>query len=245
MESLSTDILEPVYWNPPWPTLALGVGEIHIWRIPLAPSRAVQIQMQQLLSPAERERANGFRLPRHRDRYELAHGAQRTILAGYLGSAPQEVELAQGPFGKPLLGGRAQGSVEFNLTHSGNYALLAIARGAELGIDLEQIHEVSHAQEIAERYFSPAERAELAATPKTHPTPFLRIWTRKEALAKARGTGLSQGFEALDTVAYLSPGGHPTGGRYHAVTFFPSPDYIATLASSRSIALVRLWDFSR
>ncbi len=122
-----------------------------------------------------------------RVRYVASHVGLRTRLAACTGERPEALRFAAGPQGKPSLVG---GGLSFNLAHSGDWAALAVSTGGELGVDLEVFRQVRDARAIARRYFAPSEHAAIEADEPD--TPFLRVWTRKEAVVKLIGTGLLQ-----------------------------------------------------
>ena len=129
----------------------------------------------------------------------------REILGGYLGCAPRKVPLLTGPHGRPILGAAAGARAPaFNLAHAAGWAALAIGpHGLALGIDIERHRPVERA--VAERFFSPAEKAELAALPEADwAAGFFNAWVRKEALLKALGSGLMRPLDSFDVT--LTPG---------------------------------------
>ena len=157
---------------------------VHVWQIdldnhPIPPEN---------LSPAEQARAAQMRHPQARARFVAGRAALRAILARYLAIDPAEVNITTNAAGKPLL---VDGSLQFNLAHSGSRALLAIAREHPIGIDLERIRPLPDAAGLAARIFSPAEQVAFAALPEADQLrAIFAAWTRKEAVAKARGEGL-------------------------------------------------------
>jgi len=96
--------------------------------------------------------------------------------------------------------------LRFNCSHSGDWALVALARGIELGVDLEQHQPMSDAADVAKKFFTTAEINELNHLPFALKTAgFFNCWTRKEAFVKARGEGLGFGLARFDVS--LAPGG--------------------------------------
>lgn len=134
----------------------------------------------------------------------------RRLLAAYLDLPESSVELIDDARGKPTLspGLVAAGGerLEFNWTHSGDYALVALARGVAPGVDIERHHTRANALALARRFFAADEAAALAAldgAARDH--AFLALWCAKEALLKASGDGLSFGLARL-RFAYAEPG---------------------------------------
>src|SRR5262249_38196538 len=107
--------------------------------------------------------------------------------------------------GKPALAGQGRAGLRFNVAHSEGWALIAVTRGREVGVDLERLRAEVATPEIAARFFSPRECEALQALPgPLRAEAFFRCWTRKEAYLKATGAGLSV---ALDRFAVtLDPG---------------------------------------
>jgi 4'-phosphopantetheinyl transferase len=173
--------------------LTLAVDEVHIWRIDLARQDDEIRRCRQVLSADEVERADRFYFERDRTRFTVARAAMREILSRYTGLAAMELRFSYGPKGKPeLSAGMEQTGIRFNLSHSAELALLAVARGLQVGIDVEWIKADFGSDEIAERFFSATEVQTLRSLPASQRVEaFFSCWTRKEAYIKALGEGLS------------------------------------------------------
>lgn len=192
-----------------------------------------------LLSPAERERAERFRAATHRNRYVVARGRLRQLLAERLGLATASIGITMTAYGKPLLAPQhAHAGLEFNLSHSGALALYAFTRGQPVGIDVEQLREIPDADDLAARFFSTAEAAAFRALPaERRNEAFLACWTRKEAFVKAIGEGLSHPLEAFDVTldpdlpARITRIGEQTGPSFawSLTSFRPTPTHLAAL----------------
>lgn len=149
----------------------LGDDEIHVWFCEFPMS-----------DPTARRRA--------------AQRFLRRLLAAYRNGDADELALETGAHGKPAL---ADGSLAFNLSHSGDCAALAIARGVEVGVDLESPSRPRPHAALAQRYFCRREAEAIAATiGSERETAFLRLWTAKEAVLKALGRGLAFGLDRLE-----------------------------------------------
>lgn len=138
------------------------------------------------LDQEEAARADRFLVPRIGRRFTVARGTLREILGEALQVPPAQVEFAYGEHGKPAVPG-----LWFNLSHSGDRALVALA-DREVGVDLEELRTNVEFRRLAIRFFSPLEREALEAVPDEGlPLAFFRLWTRKEAYLKACGKGLA------------------------------------------------------
>jgi 4'-phosphopantetheinyl transferase len=151
----------------------LNPGEVHVWR--------VRLNRGEVPPPtgAEAERAARFLTPTLRRRYLRAHAALRAIL-GSVTAAP--LEFAVREKGKPYLEWAPE--IRFNLAHSREMALVAVARDVEVGVDIERIRPLAEYSAIAQRYFPQGYTAPAGVR------DFFRHWTRFEALLKAHGAGL-------------------------------------------------------
>jgi 4'-phosphopantetheinyl transferase len=125
------------------------------------------------------------------------------LLADYLGVPGSVVELDNDARGKPRLaiaaGAQGDGAtLEFNWSHSGDFALIALAQRGVVGVDIERLGKDLRAIEIARRFFDPGEASVLAALdPDTRDRAFIGLWCAKEAVLKAAGEGLSFGLARL------------------------------------------------
>jgi 4'-phosphopantetheinyl transferase len=169
---------------------------VEVWLVDVSPGSDRPQRLIAATNDEERERAARLRMPGHAERWLAARGALRTLLGERVGVAPGAVEFASGPHGKPALLGE---ELQFNLSHTGDLALVALG-GVAVGVDIERLDRSSRA---IERALTSGERAALSADDRD--AELMRVWCRKEALAKAIGTGLGWAPERFDTTA---PGGY-------------------------------------
>ncbi len=145
--------------------------------------------LSSLLTREEEKRAERFRFEHLKNAFILAHGALRHLLGRYLDLAPGKIRLAYGPKRKPGLDG---GGLEFNLTHSGALAAIALTAGCPLGLDTQHIRPLPDMAHIARRFFCAEEESEiLMSSESLRARAFFCCWTRKEAYIKAMSDGLS------------------------------------------------------
>ncbi len=151
----------------------------------------------ELLDPDERARADRFVFAGDRQRYVAAHLALRLVLAAETGIPKMSLRFASGRHGKPFLADAPD--ITFNLSHSGNRALLAVARGVAIGVDLEAIRPGIEIDALGKRFFSSVEQTELFSLPAGQRVRgFFSAWTRKEAYLKGRGDGIAFGLDHFD-----------------------------------------------
>ncbi|HTL71825.1 MAG TPA: 4'-phosphopantetheinyl transferase superfamily protein [bacterium] len=197
--------VESTVWTEPSTLPAPEPGEIHLWRISLASQLDEDIRLKKLLSSEELDQAGCYRFVRDQRRFIIRRAVLRQLLAACLATSPLAVRLELGVHGKPIVSGQADGGdLRFNCSHSGDWALVALARGIELGVDLEQHQPMSDAADVAKKFFTTAEINELNHLPSALKTAgFFNCWTRKEAFVKALGLGLSYPLNRF--VVSLSP----------------------------------------
>lgn len=148
------------------------------------------------LSEAERERARRFKLDAARQRFVTSRGLLRQTLAGYLDCAPGVLQFVIGEHGKPELVDRR---LAFNLSHSGDWLLLAVSNLPVVGVDVEVIKPRKTLEQLAERCFSARELDYWQQLPpEQRRQQFFQLWTSKEAFVKAVGRGIALGLECCE-----------------------------------------------
>jgi 4'-phosphopantetheinyl transferase len=233
-----------------WPLL--GTSEIHLLcaRFPIAPvSPHVMDRLQHSLSPDERARAGRHRAGQGHDQFVLGRGLLRLCLGHYLACPPQSISFSIGVGGKPTLSPAAtRADVAFNLSHSGDWMVLAFTRGQALGVDIENVRaRVSH-DALAMRFFAPREIEQLQALPEDQRTlGFFNAWTRKEAYVKAVGAGLQLGLSSFAvTLRPGEPAAIVSGvdTKWQIRAFDVAPDMPGAVVFERDGSTVRHFDVS-
>lgn len=187
-------------WQSAPAQLDLAPAAVHVWSIEAdVPDRELD-SLRHLLSAQEAARAARFSFDKDRRLFIAAHGALRSILAGYLRTGPDNLAFAEGVNGKPYLTAPVAG-LRFNLSHSRRRALLALSFGGEVGVDIEYVKPEFQFSDIAERFFTAQEAAALRALPADlQRQGFYQCWTAKEAFLKAKGTGLSGQLDEVEII---------------------------------------------
>ena len=195
---------ETILWPPRSGGPPLTSNEIHVWAATLCPPAEILNQFAATLSPDETARANKFKFERHRNRFIAGRGALRGILAPYLNAQPAELGFDYSPNGKPSLAGRfAESKIHFNLAHSDELALIAVTRIGIVGVDVEKVRPVKDMDHLVARFFSPRESDAFQKVAEAEkPAAFFNLWTRKEALLKATGEGITRSLSLVE-VSFL------------------------------------------
>lgn len=214
----------------------LKEGEIHLWKSSLDLSPDVLQKITPLLSEEEIVRADRFHFEKDRNHFIAGRGMLRILLANYLSIKAEEVPFQYGHNGKPFVG---DDSLTFNISHALGVVVFAFTLHTPLGIDVESNLREIELDLIANHFFSPAEAKELFSLPTEGQTEgFYRCWTRKEALIKAKGDGLSlplnqfevsllPGEEAQLKATHWDP---EEAKRWSLFSFSPEKNFIAALA---------------
>ena len=243
--------MEDTYgWHPhPW-RLHLPSEEVHVWRASVSLLRHAASSLERILSGDEIGMARRFKIPLLRERYTVAHGILRQIVGFYLNVEPNSLVFARKEFGKPFL--VHHDWLRFNLSHSNDIVLIALANEHEVGIDVEYIRYDIDVLELAGHAFSDNEMAALRTVPPhLLRRAFFACWTRKEAYLKATGQGLAIPLKAFDVSvspeqppALIHQALEPADlGRWSFQDVPPHPDYTGTVVVRGKPEAIRCWQW--
>ena len=187
-----------MHWSSPEQVPALDAAHVHVWKASADELAVFTADFFLLLDAAERERHSRFHFERDAARFAVSHGLLRVLLAQYTGAEAAALMVDQGPNGKPHL----TSGPSFNLSHSGDAILLAIARDANVGVDVEQWSDrlgLGEMERLADHAFSKREQVALCALQDVErAAAFYATWSRKEAYIKSTGIGITQGLDHFD-----------------------------------------------
>jgi 4'-phosphopantetheinyl transferase len=173
----------------------LPTHTIHVWRAALPAISPLADEMTMLLSVDERDRAERFRFPEHRNAFIAGRALLRMILGGYCQCAPEDLRFTYGDQGKPQLdaaGSQLSRSVSFNLSHSPKALQIAVVAQGTLGIDVEDTSRDFDVDGLVAECLTDEEAEPLGRlSPPQRRNAFLRYWVHKEAFLKCVGTGFS------------------------------------------------------
>lgn len=182
--------------------LEVARGDIHLWAFSLDLDAGAIGHCWKVLSSRERTCAYRFVYEKDRNRFVLAHGLVRHMLARYLDTSAESISFDAGPAGKPKLKGHSH-RISFNLSHSSARAVVAVSDGRDVGVDVEQERRDVDVLAISRTSFFRSEfEAICSAPPAQRYSVFFRYWVAKEAVLKGEGFGLGvplDQFEVLFT----------------------------------------------
>jgi 4'-phosphopantetheinyl transferase len=243
---------------PHSPSLESGVtaSDVHVWWtwLDFYDDHIVD-DLAELLAAGERARASRFKFARDRRQFVVSHAMLRLILACQLSTKPENIKFERETYGKPRLARQPDAAcVEFNLSHSRNMAVVAVA-DRPVGVDVERMDPEINADHVAIVAFSEAERVSLLTlAPEWRLWGFFSCWTRKEAYLKARGDGLLVPLSTFDVslaptapVALLANRLDPDDvERWWLAAFQPAEGFVGAVAVQGAPCrlVVRRWDLA-
>ncbi len=220
--------------------LPLVDNEVHLYRIFFSRQKQHLGDFIRVLSDDEKIDAARFHFQTDREHFIISHGMLRKVLSQYLDVEPIGLKFSYGVYRKPVLEGTPDGcSLCFNMSHSHDIALFALAWNSRIGVDVEYVHFIPDAEVIAKRFFAPQENIAFSAVPPNKKLEaFYNCWTRKEAFLKAMGDGLSRRLDSFtvslvpeEPARLLSVEGEPLEtSRWHLSAFKPAHQYVGAFA---------------
>jgi 4'-phosphopantetheinyl transferase len=220
-------------WQPGPARPRLDADTVDVWLVDL-PAQRAQDGRSELLSADERARAGRFVREQDSARWAHARSALRALLGAYTDADPRALRFIEGPHGKPELVAPAPAGLRFNLSHSGDLALIAIALDREVGVDVELPRRAVDHVAIARRVLTAdeADRIQAVEDPQQRERAFLQAWVRWEAVLKCHGTGIGGAATA------------PPGPEPWVVELVVAPPAAAALAVAGDPCAVRAWRWS-
>ena len=229
-------------WGPEMPRglhTPVPAQTVVIWCFSLSASESQLAKLEDVLSPDERARLSCYAFAHTRRAFTVARAALRIIIAKCVGASPSTLHFEYGVYGKPRLAPPFD-HFHFNLSHSGDIAVVAASVSGAIGIDIERIRPVPETLDLARGFFSRGEYELLCKTPHhERDRIFLSLWTRKEACLKAIGAGLAIGTKQIDATAsecvfVAAPPDSATAGctkKLLVRDFQNPPGYVAAVAT--------------
>lgn len=236
--------LDPVIWRKSVLCDFSLNNEIDIWQIDVSSNLSRIDDLLNILEPQEIIRANKYLKESSRNRFIISRGSLRSILSGYLKQPAESLRFRLAANNKPFIADLGIDELHFNLSDSADKILIAVAR-SPVGIDIELVKPNFRYHDILSNNFSIPE-AEYIKLCDNHKRFFL-LWTRKEAILKATGIGLTDHLKQIPSLngEHLMDGNLlATNANWRLSSFEASGDYVATIAMDIPLCNLRFWDYT-
>jgi 4'-phosphopantetheinyl transferase len=222
-------------------------GAIDLWIVDYRDRGDLAQRLDLLLSEDELERAGRFKFDHLRDFYFFCRGSLRRILSHYSAIPPDKIEFLYEDKGKPYLA--HQSRIRFNVSHAGDLFVCAVSNSLTVGVDVEEILQMEDMASIATHFFAPAEQDHLAGIAEGERThAFYECWTRKEAVIKATGEGVSRPLDSFEVAfgpgvaAQLIRIDDDVPRSWQMESFEPRPGYVVALTSPERWSSLRVYE---
>jgi 4'-phosphopantetheinyl transferase len=215
---------------------------VHVWRIQISTNLSLLQHLSHTLNDAEKIRGNKYIHKRDRNRFIVSRGAQRFILSKYLNTHPALLDFILGENKKPYIVTNHGPGLQFNLSHTGDWILLAVS-AQSVGSDIEYVDGTFNYEDILPQHFSEKEAAYIHQESSLE--RFYKLWTRKEALLKATGQGLGNHLKhtpALNGLHAMHPSLSGNTSNWQIKSFKVQDEYIGSIAVEGISAVLQFWD---
>jgi 4'-phosphopantetheinyl transferase len=204
MPFIHSDNMENVEWKNNYKiNLASSVDT---WKVKISSEKKLLNFFLQMFNKEETAKALRYRDEEDMQRYVFGRGALRFLLGKYLNKFPNTIQFTSGPDKKPLLNKNSGDNLHFNISHSGDFILIAIS-DSEVGVDIEKINADFSYQEILNSNFS-KEEIDFIQNSVRPIESFYLLWTRKESLVKATSKGLVDNLNLISVLDGLFNAGN-------------------------------------
>lgn len=200
-----------------------------------------------LLDEVERKKAQAFYFEKDREQFVVVRGLLKTLTSKILNIKNTYISITYNENGKPLL--KVKGSVSplvFNVSHSHDYAYIALALEDELGVDIEKVDSERKWKEILEKNFTKKEKKYVFSISQEEEQRrrFYQLWTLKEAIVKCEGQGLFKSLEEIELATESLISSQKSNYRDLSLFSFVSPDknYLGALATTNKSAFVEVYE---
>jgi len=233
--------------------LRLRKNTAHVWMLELSDLFPEDRYLRDL-SKDELSRASRYKYAELKFAFIKRRFFLRNVLSRYIKCPPQELRFSFSDYGKPYISQKENpNSIKFNYSYSKNICILAVNRNHEVGIDIEKLHTIKNPKSLAKQFFCANEISYIENAHSTNECSFrfLQVWTRKEAVLKACGLGISEKLNSIDVIG-MNPT-HPISnslefrGLHINPLFLHEPDlcagYLIALAKEGDLSMVQSFRF--
>lgn len=228
MYNLAPQKLTDDSWQPYLPEQNLS-QDLHIFSIPAAARPGEQLSdFDIIVSPVELQQINKIRVPSLKENFKRSRYFLRHILSVFLNTHPSALNFHTGKGQKPYLDG-----LEYNITRSGDFIIIAVSQQS-IGIDIEYIKPSFDFTDICEQHFHEEEQNWV----NKESLRFFTVWTRKEAVLKATGEGLTDDMATFSTIF---PRVYRSGTELHLDTYLTNNNYVLSIATNNVVKKTSFW----
>lgn len=229
----------------------LDSNQIHIWYINFNLAEDVITFLDSFLSKDEIIKASKFRFKKDKNCSIITRGALRLISSKYLKMKPENITFKYGEFGKPDFD--IDTKIKFNVSHSGNMAIIGFVLNDDIGVDVEKIKSDFDVFDIAKNYFSDSEIEALKKLPiHERAKGFYRCWTRKESFIKAKAQGLSFSLDSFSvsinsdekTELLETKWNKNEKELWKLFSFLPKENYMGAVSVKSNIESIKYFNFN-
>ncbi len=213
----------------------LAPDSVHIWGVHVPKMLERLDGLESVLSAGERGKADRFRREADRHSSIAARGALRVLLSGYTGIPAAGIEFSYSENGKPSVD---DPGVEFNVSHSVEWIVLAFGCDRAIGVDIEHIKREMDVSAIAGRYYSTEEQAIIETAGDPH-AAFFKLWARKEAYVKACGSTLFSELKRMSVP--IEDGAEKDGWFFHDLE--AGSKYASAVVTDKPLGSMPCYDF--
>jgi 4'-phosphopantetheinyl transferase len=227
----------------------LGKNDLAIWHGKVSAEDAYYQAYWRVLDADEQAHAGKLNNPLLHKRYVEIHGRLRILLAEILKQPPEQIRIKKAEHGKPYLADYPE--LAFNLSHTADRVMIAVARRCQLGVDIEICKPRHNLSGLVEKCFAEEEAAyweQLSELQKTQ--AFYRFWTRKEAFVKATGRGIVLGLNRCvinpeNPAAFLRvPESCGQAAAWHILDVDLGGEVCSAVVADTPFSVIRLMDFA-
>jgi 4'-phosphopantetheinyl transferase len=230
---------------------SLPTNQTHIWFINFDITEEKFNSLNSFLSKDEIIKASKFRFKKDKNCSIISRGALRLLSSKYLNIKPEDIIFKYGKYGKPEY--NIDTELKFNVSHSGNMAILSFVKDFDIGVDIEKIKDDFDVLDIATNYFSELEIEALKKVSKEKQAEhFYRCWTRKESFIKAKSQGLSFPLDSFsvcinsdkETELLETKWDKEEKDTWELFTFSPHQNYIGAVSIQGSVKSIEYFNFN-
>ncbi len=235
--------LADISWRNEEPELFVG-KQICIYLVAVSDFLDITGRLMNLLSSREKEHAGRFSGSRERNGFIVRRSLLKIIMAKHCGTSASEIVIEDKGGTKPFI--KAFEQIDYSISHSGNYILIAISK-EPIGIDIEELLPHFDRNDLLDEQFSEDEKNKVGNA-ANGTMEFFKYWTRKEALVKGTGKGIDDDLASIpciDGMNHIDSRFIGSEKDWSVLSFCPADDYYASIAYSGHVDIFYFYRVNR